>query len=119
MENRERGRGGGGWGNNQPPLSLDQQAFVEVISAETAALMQAGVIATNIAQASGNQGGLSNLQRFEAHFPPTLEGGGDLVVTGHCSRPVRKDAGASSRRKESQPSSSSRKRHKTYATHGP
>ena len=41
------------------------------------------------------------------------------MVTGHCSRLVRKDAGASSRRKEGQPSSSSKKRQKTYASHGP
>ena len=87
MENRERGRGDGGWDNNQPLPALDQQAFVEAISAATAALMRAGVIAATIAQAgaTGNQVRLSNLQRFEAHLPPALEGGGDPVVTGHCS----------------------------------
>ena len=39
--------------------------------------MQAGVVAATIAQAGaiGNQGGSSNLQRFEAHDPPTLKGG--------------------------------------------
>ena len=112
MANRERGRGGDGWDNNQPPPALDQQAFVEAISAATAALMRAGVIATTIAQASatGNQEGLSNLQRFKARLPSALEGGGDPVVKGHCSRLVEKDVGASSRRKESQPSPSSRKR---------
>ena len=75
MENQERGRGDGGRGNNQPPSALDQQAFVEAISAATAALMRAGVIATTIAQAGviGNQGGLSNLQRSEEHFPPALD----------------------------------------------
>ena len=112
MANREGGRGDGGRGNNQPPPALDQQAFVEAISAATTALMWVGVIAATITQASviGNQGGLSNLQRSEAHFPSAPEGGGDLEMTGHCSRLVRKDANASSKRKESRPSSISRKR---------
>ena len=58
MENRERGRGGGGRDNNQPPLALDQQAFVEAISDATATLMRSGVIAVTIAQAGviENQG---------------------------------------------------------------
>ena len=48
--------------------------------------MQAGVVATAIAQAGaiGNQGGSSNLQRFEAHDPLALKGGGDPMVAGHC-----------------------------------
>ena len=76
------------------------------------------VVAT-IAQASaiGNQGGSSNLQRFEAHDPPALKGGGDLMVAGHCFRVVRKDTGASARRKENQ-SSSSWKKQKTSASYG-
>ena len=117
MENRERGRGDGGWGNNQPPPALDQQAFVEAINAATAALMRAGVIAATIAHAGviGTNGGLSNLQRSEAHFPPAPKGGGDPEVTGHYSRLVGKDADASSKRKESQPSSSSKKTLKTNA----
>ena len=112
---------GGGLGNNQPPLALDQQVFMEAIRVATAALIGAGVIAATIAQvgAIGNQGGLSNLQRFEAHFLSAFEGGGDLVVTGHCSRLVGKGVGASSKRKESQYSYSSKKRQKTYALHGP
>ena len=121
MANRERRHGGGGWDNNQPPPTLDQQAFVKAISAAIVALMWAGVIAATITQAGaiGNQEGLSNLQRFEAHLPPALEGGGDPMVTGHCSRLVGRDIGADSRRKERQPSSSSRKRLKTYVPHGP
>ena len=121
MTNQERGRGDDGRGNNQPPPALDQQAFVEAISATTAALLREGVIASTITQAGviGNQGGLSNLQRSEAHFPPALEGGGNLEVTGHYSRLVGKDANASSKRKESQPSSCSRKRLKTYVPHEP
>ena len=48
--------------------------------------MQVGVVAATIAQdgAIGNQGGLSNLQRFEAHDPPSLKGGRDPMVVGHC-----------------------------------
>ena len=44
------------------------------------------MVATTIAQpgAIGNQGGSSNLQRFEAYDPPTLKGGGDLMVVGPC-----------------------------------
>ena len=101
MENREIGRGGGGWDNNQPPSTLDQQAFMESISAVTISLMRAGVIVATIAQAcaTGNQEGLSNLQIFEAHLPPTLEGGGDLEVTCHYSRLVRKDVDGSSKKK--------------------
>ena len=58
--------------------------------------MQAGVIAATIAQAGaiGNQGGSSNLQRFEAHDPSAFKGGGDPMVAGHCFRLVRKDMGA-------------------------
>ena len=48
--------------------------------------MQAGVVAATIAEAGviGNQGGSSNLQRFEAHDSSTLKGGGNLMVAGHC-----------------------------------
>ena len=41
------------------------------------------------------------------------------MVKGHCSRLVGRDVGTNSRRNESQPSSSSRKRLKTYVLHGP
>ena len=43
------------------------------------------------AGAIGNQGGSSNLQRFEAHDPLALKGGGDSMVADHCFRLVRKD----------------------------
>ena len=50
--------------------------------------MQTGVVAATIAQAGviRNQGGRgpSNLQRFEAHDPPILKGGGDPMVADHC-----------------------------------
>ena len=59
--------------------------------------MQAGVVvAATIAQAGsiGNQGGSSNLQRFKAHDPLALNGGGDSMVAGHCFLLVGKDTGA-------------------------
>ena len=58
--------------------------------------MEAGVVAATIAQASaiGNQGGSSNLQRFEAHDPPSLKVGGDPMVAGHCFQLIGKDTGA-------------------------
>ena len=58
--------------------------------------MQAGVVVANIAQAGaiGNQGGSSNLQRFEAHDPLALKGGGDQMAAGYCFRLVRNDTGA-------------------------
>ena len=74
--------------------------------------MQVGVVAATIEQdgAIGNQGGSSNLKRFEAYDPPALKGGEDLMVAGHCFRLVRKDTGASARSKENQSSSTSRKK---------
>ena len=44
--------------------------------------------------------GSSNLQRFEAHNPSALKGGGDSMVAGHCFRLVIKDTGTNSKRKE-------------------
>ena len=48
-----------------------------------------GTAFTTIAQSSatGGQGGLSNLQRFMAHYPPAFKGGGDSMGAG------RKDFG--------------------------
>ena len=40
------------------------------------------------------------------------------MVAGHCFQLVGKDTGASDKRKESQPSSSSRKKQKTSSSHG-
>ena len=83
------------------------------------------VATTAIAQASvaGGQGGPSDLQRFMAHHPPTCMGGGDSVVKTTLAirlddvRSIR-DLGASAKRKESQPFSSSRKKQKTFFSHG-
>ena len=45
---------------------------------------------TSFAQASavGGQGGLSNLQRFKTHHPPTVKGGGDPVLAYHWFRQI-------------------------------
>ena len=73
------------WTRQQPTtIRPRSKAFVEAISNATVALMRAGFIAATIAQA-GDQGGLSNLQIFETHLPLALEGGGEPLVTGHCS----------------------------------
>ena len=78
------------------------------------------MVATTITQAgaSGNQGGSSNLQRFKAHNPSALKGGGDPMVAGHCFRLVRKDTGTSAKKKENKSSSSSRKKQKTSVSYG-
>ena len=42
------------------------------------------------ASAVGSQGGPSNLQRFRAHNPPTITGGGDPMVANHWFMQVEK-----------------------------
>ena len=63
------------------------------------------------------QGRTSNLQGFQAHHPPTYMGGGDSMVRTALTieREVEdewsiRDMGASSKRKENQSSSTSRKK---------
>ena len=58
--------------------------------------MQAGVVAATITQDGviGNQGGSSNLQRFEAHYPPALKGELDAMVAGRCFQLVENDTGS-------------------------
>ena len=87
MASRGRGRRGRPRGANQAPPVFDQQAFVEAV----------GIAATAIAQASasGSQGGLSNLQRFREHHPPTFTGGGgggggDHMVADHWFMQIEK-----------------------------
>ena len=82
MASRGRGRRGRPRGTGQAPPVFDQQAFIEVV----------GIAAATIAQASatGSQGGPSNLQRFRAHHPPTLTGGGDLMVADRWFMQVKK-----------------------------
>ena len=54
-----------------------------------------GVVAAAIAQASaaGGQGGLSDLQRFMAHHPPSFRGGGDPMVAYHLFQQVERVMG--------------------------
>ena len=61
---------------------FDQQAFVEAIGIAAAAIAPAGI--------AGNQGGLSNLQRFRAHHPPIFIGGGDPMVADHWFMQIEK-----------------------------
>ena len=75
MASRGRGRRGRPRGASQAPPVFDQQAFVEVVGIAVATIAQAS--------AAGSQGGLSNLQRFKAHHPPTFTGGGDPIVADH------------------------------------
>ena len=84
-------------------------------------------MATTIARASATvgQGGTSNLRGFQAHHPPTYMGGGDSMVKTSLAieREVKdtlsiQDMGASTKRKENQSSFSSRKKQKTFVSHG-
>ena len=87
MASRGRGRRGRPRGTGQTPPVFDQQAFAEAVGIAAAAIAQASI--------AGSQGGLSNLQRFRAHHPPTFtrgrrpDGGRPLVyadregVRGH------------------------------------
>ena len=89
---RGRGRRGDGQSNNPLPPAFDQQAFMEAIGAATATIAQVSAAAATIARASAtaSQGGLSNLQRFKAHHPPTFKGGGDPMIADHWFRQVEK-----------------------------
>ena len=68
MASRGRGRRGRPRGTGQVPPVFDQQTFAEAVGIAAVAIAQAGI--------AGSQGGLSNLQRFRAHHPPTFTGGG-------------------------------------------
>ena len=61
---------------------FDQQAFVEAMGATVVAIAQAS--------ATRGQGGLSNLQWFIAHHPPTFTGRGDPVVADHWFQQVER-----------------------------
>ena len=82
MAIRGRGRRGRPRGTGQAPPVFDQQAFVEAVGIEAAAIAQAGI--------AGSQGGPSNLQRFRAHHPPTFTGGGDPMVADHWFMQIEK-----------------------------
>ena len=85
--------------------------------------MQAGVVVATIAQggAIGNQGGGGQVTSRGSRpiILRPLKGGGDLMEAGHYFRLVGKDTGSSDKMKESQPSSSSRKKQKIFASYGP
>ena len=61
------GRRGRPWGYGLPPPVFYPRAFMETMGAIVTTIVQAGV--------AGGQGGMSNLQRFRAHHPPTFRGG--------------------------------------------
>ena len=70
MASRGRGRRGRPRGTSQAPSAFDQQAFAEAVGIAVVAIAQACVIVS--------QEGSSDLQRLEAHHPPTvIEGGVD------------------------------------------
>ena len=82
MASQGYGRRGRPRGSSRPPLDFDQQAFIEAM----------GVVFTTIAKTSvvGGQGGLSDLQRFRVHHPPTFRGEGDPVMADHWFRQVER-----------------------------
>ena len=82
MASRGRVRRGRPRGTGQAPPVFDQQAFIEAVGIEAAAIAQAGI--------AGSEGGPSNLQRFRAHHPPTVTGGGDPMVANHWFMQVEK-----------------------------
>ena len=53
---------------------------METMGAKIAIIVQVGV--------AGGQGGMSNLQRFRAHHPPTFREGGDPLVADHWFRQI-------------------------------
>ena len=125
MANRGRGSRGRPLDNSQPPSVFEQQAFKEAIGNAVDIIVQASAVAATTAQTSATvgQGGISNLQGF--HHPPTYMGGGDSMVriTLAIEREMDdtrsiQDMGASAKRKESQSSSSFRKKHKTSVSYG-
>ena len=65
---------------------------MEAIGTTTATIARASTVAATISQASAivGRGGLSNLQGFKAHHPPTFKGGGDPMVANHWFRQVEK-----------------------------
>ena len=75
MSSRGQGRRGCPQGTGPRSPVFDPHAFMETMGAIVATIIQAGV--------AEGQGGMSNLQRFRAHHPPTFRGGGDPLVVDH------------------------------------
>ena len=67
-------------------------ATIAHASAATSTIAQASAATATIAQPSvtAGQGGLSNLQRFKAHHPPTFKGGRDPMIADHLFQQVEK-----------------------------
>ena len=82
MARRGRGRRGRPWGTGQALPVFDQQAFAEAVGITAVAIAQAGI--------AGRQEDPSNLQRFRAHHPPTVTGGGDPMVADHWFMQIEK-----------------------------
>ena len=82
MVSRGLGRRGRPQGYGPPPPVFDPQAFIETMGATVATIVQAGV--------AGGQGGMSNLQRFREHHPPTFRGGGGPLVADHWFRQIER-----------------------------
>ena len=61
---------------------FDQQTFTEVVSITATAIAQDGI--------AGRQEDPSNLQRFRAHHPPTVKGGGGPMVADHWVMQIEK-----------------------------
>ena len=104
MASRGRGRRDLPRGIGQAPSAFDQQAFAEAV----------GIAVTAIAQACAivSQGGSNDLQRLEAHYPPTvIEGGVD------DARSIQ-DMVAGTKRKEDPSSSNPGKKQKTSVSQG-
>ena len=118
MENRGRGCRGRPRDNSQPPPVFEPQAFIETIGV-VVIILQASAVAATIARTSATvgQGGMSNLQGFQAHHPLAYMGGGDSMVRKTLAirrgvedtRSIR-DMGSSAKRKENQSSASSGKK---------
>ena len=106
---------------------FDPQAFIEAMGVTVSIIALMSIVVATIARTSATvgQGGTSNLQRFQAHHPPTYMGGGDSMVRTALAieREVDDtwsiwDMSVSAKTKENQSSSSSRKKHNTFALHG-
>ena len=82
MTSRGRGRRGRQRGYGPPSTVFDPQAFTETMGTTVATIVKAGV--------AGGQEGMSNLQRFRAHHPPTLRGGGEPLVADHWFRQIER-----------------------------
>ena len=117
MVSRGRGRRGHPQGTGQAPPAFDQQAFAEAVGIAVAAIVHACAIVS--------QGGSNDLQRLEVHRPPMVRGGVDSMVRTALTieREIEdaqstRDASASIKRKESQPSSRSGKKQKASGSQG-